>query len=267
MILVRELRLWSSCAGAVLRAWPGMLCVLAAVGWLLRPMTVWVAAISVAVLIAIRAWALTKPRSFGIVVNPIRARTWRWRISRSWHNLCEECGLAAHGVPRLLRSTADWPHVQLRVRPAVGQTLLDYERSAEAMRLGVGATRVRVQFAGTRDVQLTLTVGDELRAAFDARVGAVVQLDSVDMGRREDGLPWRLAIGPQTLVAGCSGSGKGSVFWSLAFGLAPAVRDGRVQLHGIDLKGGMEIRMGSPLFTTTATNAAEAVVPSSSWSG
>ncbi len=34
---------------------------------------------------------------------------------------------------------------------------------------------------------------------------------------------------------------------------------GRVQLHGIDLKGGMEILMGSDLFTSAATTAAEAV--------
>jgi S-DNA-T family DNA segregation ATPase FtsK/SpoIIIE len=33
-----------------------------------------------------------------------------------------------------------------------------------------------------------------------------------------------------------------------------------VQLYGVDLKGGMEIRMGDPLFTMSATNAPEAVV-------
>lgn len=260
MSFVRELRLWVRCAAAVVRVWPGLVCVLVAVGWFLRPMSLGVVSALVLVLVALRVWALNHPRTYGAVVNPLRGRAWRWRIRGGWANICEECGLSAHGTPRLIRSRVDWPHLQLRVRPAVGQTLVDYERSAEALRLGVGATRVRVQFAGTRDVLLTLTIGDELRAAFDAKPPAAVQMESVEMGRREDGLPWRLAIGPQTLVAGCSGSGKGSVFWSLAFGLAPAVRDGRVQLHGIDLKGGMEIRMGSPLFTTTATNAAEAVV-------
>ncbi len=79
------------------------------------------------------------------------------------------------------------------------------------------------------------------------------------MGRSEDGSQWRLPVGPHTLVAGCSGAGKGSVFWSFAFGLAPAVRAGTVRLHGIDLKGGMEILMGADLFTHRATNAAEAV--------
>ena len=118
-----------------------------------------------------------------------------------------------------------------------------------------------MQFVGMRDVLVTLTVGDELRAAFDAQAGAAVSSwTRSPWGAGRTAELGDCTIGPQTLVAGCSGSGKGSVFWSLAFGLAPAVRDGRVQLHGIDLKGGMEIRMGSPLFTTQATNAAEAVV-------
>ena len=80
------------------------------------------------------------------------------------------------------------------------------------------------------------------------------------MGRQSDGQEWQLPIGPHTLVAGSSGSGKGSLFWSFAFALAPAVHDGRVQLHGVDLKGGMEILLGEDLFTTRATSAAEAVV-------
>ncbi|MBA8805489.1 S-DNA-T family DNA segregation ATPase FtsK/SpoIIIE [Nocardioides ginsengisegetis] len=136
----------------------------------------------------------------------------------------------------------------------------DFEGAAEALRVAVGASRLRVEPHGVRDVLLSFTVGDELRFAFDARPGDVASsLESVAMGRREDGRAWRLPVGPHTLIAGCSGSGKGSLFWSFAFGLAPAVRDGRVQLHGIDLKGGMEILMGRDLFTTSATSAAEAV--------
>ena len=79
------------------------------------------------------------------------------------------------------------------------------------------------------------------------------------MGRCEDGSQWRLPVGPHTLVAGMSGAGKGSVFWSFAFGLAPGVRAGTVRLHGVDLKGGMEVLMGADLFTSRATDAAEAV--------
>jgi S-DNA-T family DNA segregation ATPase FtsK/SpoIIIE len=79
------------------------------------------------------------------------------------------------------------------------------------------------------------------------------------MGGCEDGSEWWLPVGPHTLVAGCSGAGKGSVFWSFLFGLAPAVKAGLVRVHGVDLKGGMEILMGERLFTMRATTPAQAV--------
>jgi S-DNA-T family DNA segregation ATPase FtsK/SpoIIIE len=126
----------------------------------------------------------------------------------------------------------------------------------------VGASRVRVEPHGTSQVLLTFTVGDELAEPFTAtfpRTLGAPNLSDVVVGWREDGSPWRLPLGPHTLVAGSSGAGKGSVFWSFAFALAPAVRAGLVRLHGIDLKGGMEILMGADLFTTRATNAPEAV--------
>jgi len=143
----------------------------------------------------------------------------------------------------------------------LGQTTQHFEVSAEALRTAVGSSRLRIEPAGVRDVRLVLTVGDQLRQAFAAHVGDELdeELSSVRLGKQEDGQPWRLVLGPHTLVAGSSGAGKGSVFWSFVFGLAPAVRAGLVQVHGIDLKGGMEVLMGRELFTTTATNAVEAV--------
>ena len=84
-------------------------------------------------------------------------------------------------------------------------------------------------------------------------------LESVPLGRTEDGAVWRLKIGASTLTAGCSDSGKSSLIWGLMFGLAPASHAGLVQLHGIDLKGGMELSMGQPLFTRYAQTADYAV--------
>ncbi|WP_180959258.1 FtsK/SpoIIIE domain-containing protein [Brevibacterium aurantiacum] len=61
-----------------------------------------------------------------------------------------------------------------------------------------------------------------------------------------------------TLLVGGTGSGKGSVIWSLLLGLAPAIRAGVVRVHGIDLKGGVEFTTGVDLFHQVAYTYAEA---------
>jgi S-DNA-T family DNA segregation ATPase FtsK/SpoIIIE len=76
-----------------------------------------------------------------------------------------------------------------------------------------------------------------------------VDLSAVPVGRHEDGSDWVLRlVGTHVLVAGATGSGKGSVLWSLLNGLAPALSDGTVQVWALDPKGGMELRPGRPLF-------------------
>jgi S-DNA-T family DNA segregation ATPase FtsK/SpoIIIE len=255
---------------------PGRTLVLVALLWLTAPDSLPWVVVTAVVMLGLRVWALRAPLSFGRVVGPLRGLWWRRRLRWRWRSLCEHCGLGQQirrplssrtaeprprfHIPRIARTRAAWPHLTLVVRPLLGQTLEDFERAAEAVRVGVGASRLRVDPSGVNGVRLTFTIGDELRMPFAAAVTPDADpLDVVSVGRREDGHPWQLPVGPHTLVAGCSGAGKGSVFWSFAFALAPAVRDGRVRLHGIDLKGGMEIRMGEPLFTTAATDAAEAV--------
>jgi S-DNA-T family DNA segregation ATPase FtsK/SpoIIIE len=267
---------WLRLLGRSARRSPGRTLVLAAVVWLTMPDSLPWLVVAGLVLVGLRVWSLRAPLSYGRAACQVRGWVWRRRLRRQWRTLCERCGLAEEvrrpprprgpgvrprvEVPSLVRTRADWPHVRIVVRPLLGQTVEDFERAAEAVRVGVGASRLRVEPHGVNAVQLTFTVGDELRTPFTAAVAEEVgTLEAVTVGRCEDGQPWRLPVGPHTLVAGCSGSGKGSVFWSFAFALAPAVRDGRVCLHGVDLKGGMEVRMGEQLFSTTATDAAEAV--------
>ena len=240
---------------------PGWVCVALAVGWLTRPFSLGLFAGLAVLILAARLWMHRRPVAGARAVAPLRAWVWRRRLGRDWTELCRRCGLACDDEVPALRGTAGrWPHVRATVRPLMGQTLGSFESAAEALRMGVGASRLRVEPHGHRDVGLVFTVADELRDPFAASEGPAHPAgDSLVMGRAEGGEPWRIAVGPHTLVAGCSGSGKGSVFWSFAFGLAPAVREGTVQLHGIDLKGGMEVAMGKELFTTSATDAAEAV--------
>jgi S-DNA-T family DNA segregation ATPase FtsK/SpoIIIE len=59
------------------------------------------------------------------------------------------------------------------------------------------------------------------------------------------------------LVAGATGSGKGSVLWSIIASLAPGVRAGSVRLLVIDPKGGMEFGRGQKLFTGFAHDNGE----------
>lgn len=65
----------------------------------------------------------------------------------------------------------------------------------------------------------------------------------VPVGITESGAPWLIPLmgGNHTLVAGASGSGKGSVLWNVLRGVAPLVRDGRARVWLIDPKGGMEL--------------------------
>lgn len=71
--------------------------------------------------------------------------------------------------------------------------------------------------------------------------------------------PFSLPIfGRQTLLVGASGAGKGSVIWSALGQLAPSIHTGTVRVHGVDLKGGVELTAGRPLFHDVAYNYDEA---------
>lgn len=260
MYAVRALRRRGRAVRSAVRS-PGHLCLVLAALWLTHP---WGMAVLIALLaggLVVQVWRWRRPAKFTALIG--RVNGWRsgWNLRRAWREVCASCGLERDGAaPRIVRLSRNWPYLVLQVSPLMGQTVQHFESSAEPLRTAVGSSRLRIEEVGVRDVRLVFTMGDQLRQPFKATVGDEdVDLRVVCLGLQEDGEPWRLVLGPHTLVAGSSGAGKGSVFWSFAFGLAPAVRSGLVQLHGIDLKGGMEVLMGGELFTTTATNALEAV--------
>lgn len=227
-------------------------------------------------LLGFALWARLRPVSYRRQVSD---RLWRGRtrryIRKSWALLMESCGLARRGpasanlagvqVPAL--QSLGWVEGQLIARPALltGQTVDDVDNAAERLRVSVQARRVRiVPNQALTGCRIVWAFGDPLAAPFNATVppvGAVpVALEAVELGRTEDGEAWRLALGVSTLVAGTSGSGKASLIWGLVFGVAPAIRTGLVQIHGVDLKGGMEFTMGQDLFTRYAQTPAHAVV-------
>ena len=226
--------------------------------------------LTVAVLLAL--WARIGPVSFARSVGVPR---WRWqtrrRLRRRWLSVMTGAGLGRHQpeglvVPALARSRWDRRGL-LHLTPAllVGQTVEDVEHAADRLRTAAGAHRLRVVPNPARTgCELVCAFGDPLTQPFTPPVpepvAAVVPVpERPVLGRTEDGEPWTVDLRVCTLTAGSSGSGKGSVMWSLMLALAPAVRAGLVEVHGIDLKGGMELGLGRPLFTRYADRADQAV--------
>jgi len=223
---------------------------------------------------ALLVWPRVHGRSWRAVVE--RWHTKRWYTTR-WNSLADKVGLSVHRraktpgsrsvtvVPRLVRVTVSGPVVVLRVRLVAGLTVADVERAAPRLAVAANVPRVVVDPDGHAGARLTLTVRDLLGHPFASTVPDPTSTDvssvprSVPLGRVEDGRAWLVSVGPSTLVAGASGSGKGSVLWGLVIALGPWVRAGSVRLHGVDLKGGMELLLGRDLFSTMATTPEQSV--------
>ncbi|MCF4121747.1 hypothetical protein L1785_12210 [Antribacter sp. KLBMP9083] len=197
----------------------------------------------------------------------------RWLIAHAvrlrWPSVAAECGLArtAQGkrgpvlvAPPLARVRVRDGLLSLRVRVLVGQTLETIETAVPKIATAHGAVGHVVKPAGPTAVDVTLMTADLLADGGTALPPQTVTTEVVPMGARQDGTAWYLQIAQRhTLVVGCSGSGKGSMFWGIACGLAPAVGAGLVRLWGVDLKRGVELRVGAPLFTAAAATPAESL--------
>jgi len=155
----------------------------------------------------------------------------------------------------------------LQLVPALvsGQTVADFEEATERLRTSIGAVRLRVIPDPARtSCRIVAGFDDPLAEPFLSPLPdpALVPewVGSVVLGRTEDGDPWRIDLDISCLTAGCSGAGKGSVMWSLLLGLLPQIRAGLVEVHGIDLKGGMELGLGRNLFARYADDPVQAVI-------
>lgn len=232
--------------------------------------------VSAAVLIY---WRLHSPETFEErFVTPARLLSWRLWAYITWHRLCRRCGLSASEQvtrrdkegrqvtstrwvhPKLLGTEVSHTALRLTVRARMGQTVEDLERAVPAIRDAARAHSARAVVVSPGTLRIELVKREQLSTVRHAVPPTAVATTRVTVGRREDGSAWTLPlIGLHTLTVGCSGSGKGSVFWGIAGGLAPAAAAGLVHLIGIDLKYGIELSVGSDLFTKIATTEADAV--------
>lgn len=245
----------------------------------LTTLGLWVAIIVGLTSFVLVSWRLHSPEAYEErFATPTRLLRWRLWAHISWHKLCRRSGLSASEQvtrrdkegrqvtstrwfhPKLLGTDVSHTTLRLTVRARMGQTMEDLERAVPAIRDAAGAHSARAVVVSPGTLNIELVMREQLSAVRHAVPPTAVATTRVTLGRREDGSAWTLPLsGRQTLTVGCSGSGKGSIFWGIAGGLGPAVAAGVVHLVGIDLKYGIELSVGARLFTKIATTEADAV--------
>lgn len=236
-----------------------------------------IAAIGV-VALSLVVWRLRSSATFGrYVATPARRARWLLWALTSWPRVAKACGLStservartdSQGKittktvwthPRLLGLSISDHCLHMTVRTRTGQTVDDLESAVPAIRDAVGAHSARCTVVAPGTVRMELVMRQQLSAIETARRPTGTEATAVKIGRRENGSTWILRVaGLHTLTVGCSGAGKGSIFWGIAGGLGPAIKTGIVRLFAVDLKYGIEVSVGSPLFSKVATNEAEA---------
>jgi DNA segregation ATPase FtsK/SpoIIIE, S-DNA-T family len=221
---------------------------------------------AMAVATALGCWRLARPASFTRWVGaPVRSpwRAW-WRYRRHWQPVMATTGLTTslagtEYVPRLRRVVCTACVDSALVGLLAGQAPADYEDQVEELAHTFRALSCRVRVDRPGRVWLDFTHTDPLTAPIPALpVPEVPDFSGLALGVTAGGSPWQLRLlGSHVLISGATGSGKGSVLWSLVRALAGGIRIGTVQLWAIDPKGGMELAFGAPMFHRLAYRTAD----------
>ncbi|PKV78304.1 FtsK/SpoIIIE domain-containing protein [Nocardia fluminea] len=162
-----------------------------------------------------------------------------------------------------LGSDGNWPSVLsadliesgavLDVQMVGGQKLSDWTNTetTDALAQYLGVPKVLVSQTSPGFLRVELRTFDTLAASVTAPglAWTGVDLEAVAVGVREDGRTWLLRVlYAHILLAGATGSGKGSVLWSIINGIGPAIKAGVVDVWMADPKGGMEFGRGSRMW-------------------
>jgi DNA segregation ATPase FtsK/SpoIIIE, S-DNA-T family len=173
----------------------------------------------------------------------------------------------ANQIPKMLgvRSGPSWDEVRVRLVP--GQKPEDFDEAARALASARGVSRCQVRELAPNVVSIDFQRRNLLRetvwcghlAELEHMPGDQIDLTRVWSGRTEYGTDWYQSLrGGHTLHAGVTGAGKGAQMWCPLVSIAPAIRDGRVRLWGIDPKG-MELAYGRRIFHRYAVSGRDAL--------
>ncbi|WP_449066574.1 FtsK/SpoIIIE domain-containing protein, partial [Planomonospora algeriensis] len=201
-------------------------------------------------------WALFDRDSFNVWIGWRLLAWWRllWVYRRHWQPVMIVSGLGRHlhgrdYLPRILHvRCTSWADV-VTVKMLAGQSVKDWADRLDHLAHGFGATSCRVAVARAGRLLVTFPRRDPLAVPLPAvPVPDGASVGPVEVGIREDGRPYRLALhGTHVLVAGATGAGKGSFLWSVVRGLIPAVLAGLVEIWALDPKL-MELSFGRSIF-------------------
>ncbi|MEV0061253.1 FtsK/SpoIIIE domain-containing protein [Nocardia sp. NPDC050718] len=164
-------------------------------------------------------------------------------------------GRPDRGWPNVLTLTRVPSGAVAEVQLLGGQAVTDWTNEDTRARLAayLGVPKVTAREADPGFIELELrcwdTLADPVTARPDAFTATGVDLEAVHVGVREDGRAWLLRVlYAHILLAGATGSGKGSVLWSVIQGIGPAIKAGFVDVWMADPKGGMEFGAGERMW-------------------
>ncbi len=230
-----------------------------------------VMALVVAAALGLIVWRMVYPASFGRLARPRISQAWRMPLYRIyWPHVASRCGLlvtprsedyTACELAKLRRLRVTAAGIErLLIQVPVGLTFDDVEARVDAVGQAFGSRSARVVRDRPGRVWIELVRRDVLARVVAPIASSETDLTGLPVGMADDGGSWRMRLsGTHTLIAGATGSGKGSVLWSLMAGLAPALRDGWAQVWAIDPKGGMELGLGRGCFARFEGGDAEAM--------
>jgi S-DNA-T family DNA segregation ATPase FtsK/SpoIIIE len=191
---------------------------------------------------------------------------WRhWYYRRRWMAAMTLAGLAPSYRGRVLVPVLSAVHKSgavdlVTVRLVTGQSPQAFADRTVNLAHAFAAQLCRIRDSRPGLVTLEFVRSDTLANPIPALpLDPMVNLAALPVGRREDGALWLLRLlGSHVLIAGATGSGKGSVIWSAVRAMLPAIGGGWVQVWALDPKR-MELSFGRNLFTRYADTAAAMV--------
>ena len=229
----------------------------------------------VAVVAAVLVWWRVHPATFDRFAAPrLRAFGRRWTVyrGRRWSRLMADCGLTREHrhtgealVPRVLRVRSSSATIDtVYVRMVRGQDVGFWQERASILWEALIAHRVAISRHRPGVVAIVIEWELPFTRVIPApdipETTADVDLRALEIGDNEHGQPFAASVvDGHRLVAGRTGSGKGSILWGTLRSLGPCLRDGVARVWMVDLKGGVETEQGAPLFHRYATTMPQAL--------